>query len=537
MDLFIQIFLVVTLFSIVLNIIFKKFGMPTIIGYIATGIFLSRISEIYKLEEISHVAEFGIVFLMFTIGLEFSFKHLMRMKKDVFFNGFLQVFVTGIILASIVYEAFVIDKKAALLVGCALAMSSTAIVIKMLNDSSEISRPHGRKALGILLFQDIAVIPTLLMIDIFASTNSTPVIFLIFKTVFSALCLIAILFLLGKYVFDKVLEMVVRTDSDEIFTTAVLFCVVGASYLAYSFGFSPTLGAFVAGMLIAETRYAHEIEVDLVPFRDMFLGLFFISVGMQINFKIIFSNFFLVTSLTIFVMAIKFIIIYFVLFFSNKKRVAFKSAISLSQVGEFALAILSLLIGKNMLNEKISSILIAVVVISMILTPFILKNLKFLANYFSEQEEQRECEKIEARGFKNHFIVCGYGTLGQEVVQTLKAKGLLYIVIESNLNLVELGRSRGENIFLGNFTQKATLLDSYIKDASAVILTVSNEQKLELIISSIKSLDFDVNIIVRYQGNDEKKLFEDDKLKIKFVKEERAIARVLIHEALQSKLE
>lgn len=535
MEFFLELFLVVSALAIVLNVIFKMFEIPTIIGYIATGICLSHIYDLTNKAEIVHVAEFGVVFLMFMIGLEFSFKHLMQMKKDVFLNGSLQMLISGILFALIAYKIFGLNIKSALIIGSAIALSSTAIVLKILNDTNQISQVYGRKALGILLFQDLAVIPILLMVDFFASTNSEPVINLITKTFISAIAVLGLLFIIGKYIYNKILSAVIKTESTEIFLTLTLFSVVGASFITHIFGFSYTLGAFIAGMIIAESEYKNQIETAVMPFKDILLGLFFITIGMQMNFDIIKEHYGLIIVLIVVVMAIKTAIIYTIVFWSVKKRVAFKTGLALSQIGEFALAIFSLMIAKAMLSQSQSQILITIVVITMILTPFILKNINILANRF--EKEQMATTKVKLSEIKHHFIVCGYGRLGQEVVLKLKTRGILYIVIESDLSLVELGKSRGENIYFGNMTKKSTLLEANISEADAVILCVSNEQKLMMIAKIIASMGVLVDVIVRYTGKEEKELFSDFGDNFRFIKEERAIARVLIEEAIQSKLE
>jgi len=303
--------------------IFKKFQIPTIIGYIVTGTLISEFFNLKSNDEISHIAEFGIAFLMFTIGLEFSFKHLMGMKKEVFLNGGLQVCLSGFIMGVMLYYALHLKDETALIAGLALALSSTAIVLKTLNDSGDVSKIYGRKALGILLFQDIAVIPILLMIDMFSSQDAS-INELLLKTFTSAIILIVVLFLLGKYVINWIFYKVIQTNSQEVFIATILFMVVGSSTLAHFFGFSYSLGAFLAGMMMAETQYKHQIEVDLIPFRDLLLGLFFITVGMQINFAVVISNIWLVLGLVFSVMVIKAIVVFAILNIYLKRRVAAK---------------------------------------------------------------------------------------------------------------------------------------------------------------------------------------------------------------------
>ncbi|KEA46685.1 potassium transporter [Campylobacter mucosalis] len=535
METFLIAFLLTISLSIALNIIFKKFNIPTIIGYIVTGVVIADFFYYKANQELDHIAEFGIVFLMFTIGLEFSFKHLMSMKKEVFFNGGIQVLASGFFLAIMVGYALNLKDEVALIVGLALALSSTAIVLKTLNDSGDITKIYGRKALGILLFQDIAVIPILLMIDIFSSADAS-VSSLLLKTIGGAVLLIVLLFLLGKYVINFVFYKVIQTNSDEIFIATILFLVIGSSTLSHIFGFSYSLGAFLAGMLMAETEYKHRIEADLIPFRDLLLGLFFISVGMQINTTLIYENLFIIVSLLIGAMSIKILVIFMLLITYLSRRVSIKTALSLCQIGEFALAVFALLGSRGLLDAKTAQILIAVSVISMFITPFILKNLYAIANLVQKEEPLVAFSEIKPQKIKNHIVVFGYGTLGQEVVLRLKEKKLPYLVLESDINLVELGLSRGENVFLGNVLHKSTYENSCIDVASAVIITVSNEQKLELITQNLAQRNPNIQTIVKLNSYKEKELFENLNKNFHLVEEDQAMAKILVHEALLCKI-
>ena len=548
MDNLVYIFIIAAGAAILFNLVFRRYGIPTIIGYIATGIFISQLFGLKNHHDLSFVAEFGIVFLMFTIGLEFSIKHLMSMKKYVFIYGPIQVFATGFVCSLLSVYIFDIDMKGAIIIGFALSLSSTAIVLKTLNDNGHISKHYGRKVLGILLFQDIAVIPLLLMIDIFNAKDGS-ISSLIFTSMISAAILIVILYFIGKYILSRVLHLVVSANSKEIFITTILFTVIGSSFLAHYFGFSYSLGAFIAGMLIAETQYKHQIETDLIPFRDLLLGLFFITVGMQINFSVIASNLFIVVSILIAVLIIKALIIYLFLMISARKKVALKAALSLAQVGEFALAIFTLLSVKGMADDKTVQILTAVVIISMVLTPFVLKNVSKIADKMeeqdklnkvidpiNEQDEMQELVNIDIPEHKEHFIVCGYGKLGREIVRQLKAKNCSYIVLENDLSLVERGKNSNDNVYYGNAVQKTTLEKAHIKSCIATIIAVSNEQKSELIANSIKDLGYNVNTIIRFADTIEKGLYTDFGDKFYLVKEREAVANAIIGKALECKI-
>ena len=529
-------FLLVAAISVALNVIFKKFQIPTIIGYIVTGTLISEFFNLKSNDEISHIAEFGIAFLMFTIGLEFSFKHLMSMKKEVFLNGGLQVCLSGFVMGVMLYYALHLKDETALIAGLAFALSSTAIVLKTLNDNGDVSKIYGRKALGILLFQDIAVIPILLMIDMFSSQDAS-INELLLKTFTSAVILIVVLFLLGKYVINWIFYKVVQTNSQEVFIATILFLVVGASTLAHFFGFSYSLGAFLAGMMMAETQYKHQIEVDLIPFRDLLLGLFFITVGMQINFVVVLSNIWLVLGLVFSIMVVKAIVVFAVLNIYLKRRVAAKTALSVCQIGEFALAVFGLMTTRNLLDIQTAQIFIAASVISMFVTPFILKKLDVLADLVEREVVVESNETLKPQKLKNHIVVFGYDRLGQEVVLRLKETKLLYIVLDNDISLVELGRSRGENVFLGNVLQSNTLENACLDDAAAVIITVSNEQRVELIAQKIKDYGANIQTIIKANGEGNKDIFGELGANFHLISEERVMAKTLVHEALQCKID
>ncbi|HEC1564853.1 TPA: cation:proton antiporter [Campylobacter upsaliensis] len=533
---FLEIFLITSGLAVLLNVFFKKFEIPTIIGYILVGIIISYTYGFNGSAELSHIAEFGIVFLMFTIGLEFSFTHLMAMKKEVFLNGSLQVIICGLVCFLLALGILGLGGKVGIIVGFALALSSTAVVLKILNDSGDIKEQYGRKALGILLFQDIAVIPLLLLVDIFSSNNQN-ITQLILTTLISVVILLTLLYLIGKYLIDRIFRFVIRASSNELFILTILFIVMGASFLAHYFGFSYSLGAFIAGVLIAETKYKYKIEADLVPFRDLLLGLFFISVGMQIDFKVVFENWDLILLLTLLVGLLKFGVIFGILVIYNKKRVAIKTAFSIAQIGEFALAIFSLLQAKNMLDGQTAQILIVLSIITMILTPFVLNNIRRISNAVEDIMQTQEAvqPQVVNSTLKNHIVIFGYGVIGQEVVQKIKNSGVPYLVLENDLNLVELGLSRGENVYFANAAQEETLKIANIEECAVAIITIFNEARLTMLYQALESYK-DIDIVI-FTNNGSKKLFYSkiDK-NVEIVQTERVLARALISAALEKRI-
>jgi len=527
--------ILLTLFiAISINIILKKFHIPTIIGYIFTGLTIKYLFGLHDLQSdtLFHIAEFGIVFLMFTIGLEFSIRHLWSMKRDVFVNGFLQVFVTGNILGAFAHEILKIELKASIVIGFALALSSTAIVLKIFNENREINKAYGKKSLGILLFQDIAVIPILLMISIFTSKDSN-ISMLLYNTLISALAVFGILFIVGKYFINRFFSWVVHTDSTEIFISTVLFIVIGSSFLAHYFGFSYSLGAFIAGMMIAESKFKYQIEADLIPFRDLLLGVFFITVGMQIDLLAAAENITWIILALLGIMLTKAIVIFLVVSIFDLKRTAFKTALSLMQIGEFALAIFALAHSNNLIDARVNQILILTVVFSMIISPFVLNHVRKIAGIFIKDNIVQP--QIIPSGYHNHIVLCGYGPLGQKITKKLKNYEIKYLIIEYDLELVKLGKSQNEPIYFGNAAQKSILKAANIKEAMATIVAMENKEHIRLVCEAISSLSHYVNTVVKVSDLKEKEMLKDLYINHTIVESEK-MAEILVNEAMICKI-
>ncbi len=519
--------------AIVVNLILKRFHLPTIIGYIITGTIIAYVFGLHEAvnnHDLKEIAEFGVVFLMFTIGLEFSFASLMRMKKEVFVTGTLQIVVTSIFVYVICYYILGFDFKTSMVIGAALSLSSTAIVLKTFNETREITKPHGRRVLGILIMQDIAVIPILLMISIFSMQDDANVLTIVFHTTVAAFALIMVLFLFGKYLLEPFFTHVAKSKSDELFVASVLFVAIGASYLAHYFGFSYSLGAFVAGMMISETKFKHQVEADLTPFRNILLGIFFITVGMQINFSVIAEYFLIILVLLPILVLLKYAIIYTIVRIDDTKRVAFKTAVSLVQIGEFSLAVLELARNNHLINPTYSQILIVTIVISMILTPVVLKNLSRMAASIIPEDSMMVCNALQVdEDTKNHIIVLGFGNLGQEVVKELKREGKEYFIIEHNLKYFEEGKANNEPILFGNAVHKHILESVKIKRASAIIVAIDNPEKLHLICEVIDDLTKNIKTIVKVVKCAEKEALDGLHLK-HIIVQNSEIAKALVKE-------
>jgi len=504
------IFIITIAISTVLNVFLKKLDIPTVIGYIFAGLAISSIFHFAEdsKEMLSHLAEFGIVFLMFTIGLEFSVKHLKNMKKEVFVYGGLQVILSGLLFTALALFLLGLEQKSAIVVGFALALSSTAIVLKFLNENNELHSAYGRVTLGILLFQDLAVIPILLMISFFTSETES-VSILLLETAASAMVVFFIIFIGGKYTLEHFFNWITSSDSSEIFLVTVLLVVVSASVLAYHFGFTYSLGAFLAGMTLAETKYRYRIEADLIPFRDILLGVFFVTIGMQIDWHSIVNYGHIIAALFVGILLLKGLFIFIMLRFFIPKRTAIKTAFALFQVGEFSLAIFALANAHDLIDSTLNQIMIITIVLSMLLTPFVLKSLTKIANRFTKEPELLRERALIGATYHNHVIICGYGPVGKMLAKKFREKQLLYIILDNNVKLVDKAIAEGEEaIFLANAAQKMVLEHFNINDSIAIIVTVENHVRMQLICENIVTFGPKVHSIVKVVNSAEKDIIE-----------------------------
>ena len=534
MEAILQIFLITAFLSIAINAVLKKYDFPPIIGYIMAGAFITYIFSLREthLHILHEVSEFGIAFLMFTIGLEFSIANLNRLRKEVFVFGGLQVVLSTLLFAAIAFYGFDLELEASIIIGSALALSSTAIVLKILTESRDIRKGYGRIVLGILLFQDLAVIPMLIMVSFF-TTKGVSIEMLLTETFLSAILLLSILILSGKYLLTPFLSFIFDAHSQELFIGSVLLLAVGTSYAAYSFGFSYSLGAFIGGMLLAETPFKHQVEADLTPFRDLLLGVFFVTVGMQISVDFLGHHIVSIVSIMTVVMLLKAVIIFAFLVVFKSSADSLRSAIALSQVGEFSFVVLELARISGITSKEINQTLIIAVVCSMILTPFIVRNLQILVALLIRSEQH----SYEAGGSfegNSHVVVLGYGSLGQWICRELKARGLSYIAIDNKRRRVEESRRNADLFILGNAHQEDILRHANTSNAASVIIAVEDDLKTLSLVESILRMAPHANIIV--SGRDSASVLRDDKRIHSFVHEHSELSRSMVTQAMSCRL-
>jgi len=488
--------------------LFRRIHFPPILGYIIVGIIVgpSGMAFIETEETISLLAEFGIVFLLFAIGLEFSIKQMISMRRLVFGMGSVQVLTTGGVVYLIGYLAG-LDTNTNIVIACAFALSSTAIVIKQLTEQSEIQSRHGRSTVGILIFQDIMAIPFLILIPTLAMTSSGGESNLTLAMGIAFLKGIAVVFaihLIARYLLRPLFHEVASAKSQELFTLTVLTVALGSAAFTEELGLSMTLGAFLAGMMLSETEYRHQIESDIRPFQDVLLGLFFVTVGMLISLEILFENFWLVVALSIAIIALKGFILYFIArVFGSEPGVAARISLSLAQVGEFGLVLMTLAFTFNLLPEYEGKILLTAAVVSMLAAPFMVKfngriAMKLHKSTYQQAQEQRE-EDIAVHNphLANHVVLCGFGRVGQTVGRMLHNANENFIALDMDIKRVNEARNAGENVFYGDAAKQSILHAAAIDKAKIVIITFSDYHASIKILKTIRQIHSEIPILVR----------------------------------------
>ena len=524
--------------SIIINIFLKKLGVSQIIGYIITGTIIVYAFDLRHMND-SHtlemVGEFGIVFLMFTIGLEISLAKMGEMKKEIFGNGLMQVAFTAIAVYFITHYAFSLSVKTSLIVSLAFALSSTAVVLSYLKSSKEIYKPYGQISTGILIFQDIAVIPILILIGFLTTEGDQSLSEIVIHTITSAVVVIGFLFIVGKRLMTWLLHFSADSEVDELFMGSVLFIVMAASLLAHFMGFTYSLGAFVAGMIIAETKYHHKVEADIAPFKDILLGTFFVVVGMKIDVGVFVDKIDIIVGIFIGVFILKSIIMYLMLRITSTHRRSLKAALALSQVGEFSFVIFALAGMGGLIEEELSQLLVLIVIFSMVVTPFFITRIPALVEYLSGKKDVVEDMSALATR-KDHVIVCGYSVVGKFVTKQLDELGAPYIVIDNSHKHVKEALAKGMEAYLGDASKKSILDAMHVENAASVIVTLDNPEKKRLICEAVLQHTKDVNLVVKVVSLEEKERLQD--LDITAVVDGKVeVARVLVERMIACQLD
>lgn len=496
--------LILLFFSVISVAIFRKINLPSVLGYLLVGMLAGHhtLGWIPESVAIDQIAEIGVVFLLFTIGLEVSIPKLMSMKSIVFGIGFAQVFISTISTLGIAMWLGM-TWQAAFAVGGALALSSTAIVVKQLTEQHELHSRHGHIALGVLLFQDLAVVPFLVLIPIFAQPEAGSLLMPISLALLKGAIAFGIIYVVGTYLIRPITHWISSTHSSELFTLFILLLTLLAAWLTWQLGLSLAMGAFLAGIMLAETEFQHQIQTEIRPFRDVLMGLFFISVGTQFNWHILLTDPIAVLVLTVGLIFGKGLAVMLITRLSgNDTGISIRSGISLGQGSEFGFALLGVGLSSGLLSLEVSQPIIAAIVFSMALSPMIIRYNGQIAkrlspDYDSGQHLVEAHIEEAADHMSNHVIICGFGRTGQNLSQFFKQANIPFLALELDPDLINENWDAGEPVYYGDSSHPEILQHAGIDHARAVVVTFHDYAISHHIIRSAKTVCNDIPIIVR----------------------------------------
>ncbi len=501
--------------SVLVVALFRAFKLPAMLAYILVGLLLGPKSFGFlpDTEANRQLAEFGIVFLMFSIGLEFSLGQLYAMRRIVLGIGSLQVLITmGAIM--LVCLSFGLDWKAALVVSGALTMSSTAIVSKLLVERLDLNARHGRIAIGVLLFQDLAVVPLLVLIPAIASPTGS-LAYTLGIAFLKAAVMLSLLFFFGKNLMNRWFGIVARQRSRELFVMNVLMVTMVLAYATKVAGLSYALGAFIAGMLISETRFRYQVESDIAAFRDILMGLFFITIGMLLDFNSLGGNLSGILLVMVGLIIFKSLVVALLSrFFRYEPGVAVRAGVTLAQAGEFSFVVFSLGMENGLISNDLLQVVLAASLLSMFLAPFIIQHNLQIAEFFSRsytRNRKNQIEGIESVGkqLKDHVIICGFGRSGQYLSRFLKEEKFPFIALDIDPARVQEAASAGENVMYGDAGKRLVLDAAGAARAKALIISYDDPPSAIKILHLVNDYFPNLPVVVRTVDDTNMERFRD----------------------------
>ncbi|WP_264374349.1 monovalent cation:proton antiporter-2 (CPA2) family protein [Wolbachia endosymbiont (group A) of Platycheirus albimanus] len=487
--------------AVFIVIAFWKMNISPVLGYFVAGAVIGShgFNLIHSAEAMDNLAEFGVVFLLFIIGLELTFERLIAMRIHVFGFGSLQVIVTMVAIWCIAL-AFGVNTNIATVIGGGLALSSTAIVLQVLQEKGSQASQVGRLSIAVLLMQDFAVVPLIVLVPLLTGNSEHSLISSLAGSLVQAAIALVLIFITGRLLLRPLFSVIAKMESNEIFISTTLLIVLGAAFITEQFHLSLALGAFVAGLLVAETEYRHSVEHAVLPFKGLFLGLFFMTVGMSINTELLLNKLPLITLLSIILIVLKTSIIYILCrFFGFKSAPAIQAGLLLSQGGEFAFILFRLADELNVLPSEIAQVLMMVTTVTMAFTPLLSGLGDWIANSFSTEKTILDDEAVETdtQDLYNHVIVAGFGRVGYMVTKMLTAEHLSYVVVDIQSKIVKEGKSDSFPIYLGDVTRCEILKSVGIERAQALVISIKNEVTIKKVVSLVAANFPHVNIVIR----------------------------------------
>jgi len=498
-----QLVLLLLISAVIVVAVFRSLNLPPLLGYLLVGAALgpNALKLLPEAEGTRNLAEFGVVFLMFTIGLEFSLPRLFSMRRIVFGLGVAQVLVTS---CAVLLPAWLLGLpwQGALALGGTLAMSSTAVASKLLVERMELDSTHGRQIMGVLLFQDLAVVPLLILLPALAGSADS-LLSTLFDALLKALLVLAVVLIFGQRLMRAWFTIVAKRKSAELFMLNVLLITLGLSYLTELAGLSLALGAFLAGMLISETEYRFEVEQDIKPFRDVLLGLFFITVGMYLDPLLIARHVLAVGGVLIALLLIKLAIAAgLARLFGAPPGAALRSGLWLCAGGEFGFVLLELLIEQHLVSAAVSQTVLAALVLSLLLSPLLIHfSDKIVLRLVASEWLLRSMAltQIAARSINSnkHAILCGYGRTGQHLARFLEQEGISYVALDLDPERVGEAAAAGDQVAYGDAARRETLIAAGIQRADVIVVTSNDPQLALRVLHHARELRPGLPVVVR----------------------------------------
>ena len=519
------VFLVAALIAVPL---LNRLGLSSVIGYLVAGIVIgpSALGLIKDPASVLHFAELGVVLLLFLIGLELQPRRLWVMRNTVFGLGTLQVTTVTLTLAALLHLALGLELIVAIVLGFSLALSSTAFVLQLLAENKELNSAHGRAGFGVLLFQDMAVIPAIVVLSALANTSQSSLDLL-------AVAAVVVLGVVARFVLKPVLRAIASTGISELFIAAGLTIVCGAALAMYSAGLSMGLGAFVAGMLVADSEYRHQLETDVLPFKGLLLGLFFIAVGMSADLSLLVTQPLQILGLTVGLVVVKTLVLWpLTRWFGMTNQAGFKTAVVLSQGGEFAFVLLTAAVAAQVVPQAYTSIAIMVVTLSMATTPFLMMAL----DWFSNRGTPRDFDEPKpVYSEKGPVIIAGFGRFSQIVARVLAAQRQPFTALDASPGHVDFVREFGNEVYYGDATRLDLLQTAGVAEASAVVIAISDVEASTRLVEVLRERYPDLPLFVRARNRwQEIKLRE---LGVRYVIRETLLSSLELSRSLLAHLE
>ncbi len=506
--------------SVICVVICRRLHLPAILGYLSVGMLVGPggVGWLPSIEDMNHLAEFGIVFLMFTLGLEFSIPRLIASKRILVGVGGIQVLVCTTV-AAVGGWLLGLNLIQSIIVGGGLALSSTAVVVKQLTEIKKQHSPYGSMSINVLLFQDLAAVAFLILIPAFSTGATSPLHIMFLITMIKGLFAFISMTLLSIWVLKPLFHEVAKARSTELFMMATLLVALSAAGVTYYLDLSMALGAFLAGLMLGETEFRHQIELDIRPFRDVLLGLFFVVIGAYLDLSILPSILGEVLLLLLALIVVKMVLIASIVkFMSNlSTRAAVRTGIVLAHGGEFTFVILTEAIDSNLIEAGQRPILFSAVVLSVMCAPLLIRYNKQIANLFflskkdamNQKEYSSNILSDHASELQNHVILCGYGRVGQILARFLDQENIPWVALDMDPMRLSKSSIAGEHAFFGDATYPDTMLSAGLSRARMVVITFSEEAPALRIVRQVREMRLDVPLFVRTQDDSNLSAFQD----------------------------